>query len=46
MWTQYVLFTQWAKLKAYANSKDVEIMGVVIVCSGDSSLNTAYLGTL
>ena len=27
MWTQYVLFTQWAKLKAYANSKGVEIMG-------------------
>lgn len=27
MWTQYILFTQWAKLKAYANINGIEIMG-------------------
>ena len=31
--------------EAFQSIKDVEIMGVVIVCSGDSSLNTAYVGT-
>lgn len=31
--------------EAFQAIQDVEIMGVVIVCSGDSSLNTAYLGT-
>lgn len=27
MWTQFILFTQWAKLKAYANLNGISIMG-------------------